>query len=139
MSIELLVLLAFLVLLPLIQSLLAAARPRDPLAEGAAQPVPDPNAGEVSRSPARPRPGPASAVLQLPEAASPTARGAESRAPRSAGPVEAEMPRSSTRRPVAVPGLRNRLDLGRAMVLMAILGPCRGANPHEWPEGPARP
>jgi hypothetical protein len=37
-----------------------------------------------------------------------------------------------------VVGPRNRLDLRRAIELMAILGPCRAINPYDWPERAAR-
>jgi hypothetical protein len=39
----------------------------------------------------------------------------------------------------AAVGLRARRDLRRAIVLVAMLGPCRANSPYDWPDQAARP
>lgn len=140
MSLELLLLLAVFVLLPLIQQLLRAARQRDRRAPERAERQP-------LRTPQPPAHAPlprTRAVPPLPETArhaasdAMTARGLTP-ARETAGPVTLALtPHRSTRRRTAVVGLRNLLDLRRAIVLMAILGPCRAINPYDWPERAGR-
>lgn len=138
MSLESLLLLAVFVLLPLIQQLLQEARRRDPR-------TPERGERPPVRSPQAPaRALPKLAIPPLPEMAPDATSDAmaahgHSSARETAAPVTLALPHHrSTRRRTAVVGLRNRLDLRRAIALTAILGPCRAVSPYEWAEGPRR-
>jgi hypothetical protein len=133
MSTELLLLLAFFVLLPLLQQLLRAARqPKERTPERAgAQAMQESQPQLPAHSPPPRAPvgaqRPATARYKLSEAM--TAReGAPARD--AAGPV-APVPttRRSARRRTAVADLRNPRGLRRAIVVMTILGPCRASRP----------
>jgi hypothetical protein len=133
MSLEALLLLALFILLPLIERLLRAARQSN-------ERTPD-------RVPAEPRP----ASRPPPAAPQPRAR-MDPRMPRtadappaSARPAVPRPPGLQLRAPAArrpAPGsrvvedLHAPLTLRRAVVLMTILGPCRGVAPHEWKGAP---
>jgi hypothetical protein len=139
-SLELLLLLAAFVLLPLIQQLLRAAQAREP-------PTPEPAEKRPPRPPVQAPPR-TLAVPPPPGAARDAASDAliaRGRTPalKTAGPVTPALTphRSARRRRAAALGLRNRLDLRRAIVRMAILGPCRAMSPYDWPEraGPSSP
>ena len=133
MSIEVLILLALFILLPLIERILRSAR--------------QPNAGTPDRAAQVPRP--ASRPSIRPPAPQPRPP-MEARVPRTAPPVFARpaVPRSpslqlaapAARRPARkgrlVEDLPNPLTLRRAVVLMTILGPCRSVAPHEWKGAP---
>jgi hypothetical protein len=141
-SLEFLILLAAFVLLPLIQQLLQAARQGAP-------PAPAPAPAEVPplRRPRTPRHArePADATLPLLEGAGQALRDAltahgPTPAGRTASPATLALAaHRGTRRLTAAPGLHGRLDLRRAIVLMAMLEPCRAVNPFEGPEGIGRP
>lgn len=132
MSIELLLLIAF-ILLPLIQRLLRAA------AERAAQGEPQQPAGPPPRGrrPATSRPALPSQVVSPPALILPPAAPAMSAAPSIAVPsraasrstLEAVIPMSTARRSVRQRGTMGRFlsphTLRGAFVLMTILGPCR--------------
>jgi hypothetical protein len=112
MSVEFFLLLAVFVLLPLIQRFLQAARERDartPPERTERLPEPTPAARPPTIPVLRPRPHVAEAPVML-----------------------APPQRRARRAPAA--GLSHRLDLRRAIVLMAILGPCRAHDPHDRPE-----
>jgi hypothetical protein len=130
-SIEFLLLIAF-ILLPLIQQLLRAARER-------AQGEPKQPAGPAPRARglALPGPTPPSQVALPPALAAPPAVPAKSPVPSMAVPSrttsrstrEAVIPVSTARRSVQQRGTLRRFlgphDLRGAIVLMTILGPCR--------------
>jgi hypothetical protein len=137
-SLETLLLLAVFVLLPLIQRLLEAARRRDPRPPG-----------RPGRRPVRTPPAPTQAlpkvpVRPLPDMAPDRTSGATtphgpSSARDTAALVTLVLPHHrSARRRTAVVDVRKRLDLRRAIVLTAILGPCRAVNPYAWSEGARR-
>ena len=138
MSLEFLLLLAVFVLLPLIQQLLRAARRRDPGAPERAErrPLRTPQAPTHALPKLAIPPLPDMAPDATPDAM--TAYGPSS-ARETAALVTLVLPRHrSTRRRTAVVDFSKRLDLRRAIVLTAILGPCRAVNPYDWPEGARR-
>ncbi|MGH9628011.1 MAG: hypothetical protein ACRD7E_06680 [Bryobacteraceae bacterium] len=140
MSIEQILLLVFFLVLPVVQYLLGAARQRDghrpEQAEGHSSPAHRPAMREPqpSRNPplprvqARPSP-PATAGHTLSDAIA-------AREPTPTREAVAPAPTAGRRaqRGAVVVGLRNRLDLRHAIVLMTIVGACRAKNPHDWPE-----
>ena len=135
MSVDALILLALFLVLPLIQQLIQATRQRN-------QRPPEP-AGR--QGPARARtPPPELAVPPLPDTTPHTASDAISAgdslpAPDAGGPVtRALTPHRTLGRRTTV-GLRTRRDLRRAIVLVAMLGPCRASQPYDWPEHARRP
>jgi hypothetical protein len=127
MSVETLILLAFFVLLPLLQRLLAQARERNrPTPQPAHRgPLPtSPPAARVPREPPVPIP-----PLPALEAAR---FGMHQAAPaREATPAPAALigPQGGLRG-VASAMLRTRLDLRRAVTAAAIIGPCRAVDPY---------
>jgi hypothetical protein len=128
LSLELLLLLAVVVLLPLIQQLLQAAQQRDPRTpEGAERPpLRKPQASTHVPPPAT------LAIPPRPEIApdAMTARG-HTPAQDAAGPLPFALTPHRIARRRSAADLRNRLDLRGAIVLMAILGPCRAINPYD--------
>ena len=135
MSYELLFLVAVVVLLPLIQIVVRAARQRDHRRSEDADALPFANQpakrGPAIDAPAVP-PFPATAGDSAPQAI--IAR--ESTAPRdAAGPRPVPTGRQGGRdQMAAVSNLGDRAGLRRAMVLTAILGPCRAHDPHDRSE-----
>lgn len=129
MSVELLVLLAVFVLLPLVQRLLAGAAERGAGAQGKPMTRPELRAGEAPRPPeARPSPF---ALSPMPPAVPHEAVGATIQAVGAAGAAQPSvMPRRNARERHPVSGRLDRVGLRRAMVLMAIFGPCRAISPH---------
>ena len=136
MSFEALVLLVLFLVLPLIQQLIQATRQRNQL-------PPEPAGGQLPGTLAR-TPPPALAVPPLPDTTPPTASDAIS----AGGHVPAQegggavtlaptLHRAMGRGTTA--GLRTRRDLRRAIVLAAMLGPCRASHPYDWPEHVGRP
>jgi hypothetical protein len=129
MSVETLVLLALFIALPLIQQLIRATRQRN-------HRLTEPNeirpAGTLARTPP-----PELTVPPLPDPAP--------SAPSDAMPASAPVPAPLAGRPVsgvvaphptmdqrAAVGLRTRRDLRRAIVLVALLGPCRASSPYRY-------
>ena len=137
MSPEILLLLFFFVVLPLLQQLLQYARQQRAPQRGAGPPS---TGGERATMEPRPR---AQQHREPPEIAGHELSDAVSRQ-RSAPPDAARsaMPkppaRQSPRRRIAVGGLHSRAGLGRGIVLMTILGPCRANDRYEWPERAGR-
>ena len=139
MSRELLVLLAVFVLLPLMQRLLGVARQRQAHTPERAdrQPQTTPQPAQAPRPAARAVP-PLTDTLPQSTSDVTTASGRTSTRD-AAGPAPlAVVPRRRTRRHPEVVGLRNRLDLRRAIVLTTILGPCRATTPYDGPERAGR-
>jgi hypothetical protein len=135
-SVEALVLLALFMVLPLIQQLIQATRQRN---QRPAEPAGRQSPGTLVHTP----PPPELAVPPLPDTTPHTASDAISgggRMPASdagGGVTLAPTPhRTMGRRTTA--GLRTRRDLRRAIVLVAMLGPCRASRPYDWPERAAR-
>jgi hypothetical protein len=126
-SLELILLLFFFVLLPVIRQLLQAAKERS---------ARTPEGSESQPLPAPPGDAPLPwTVPSLAETAPHPAFGALSRVAYDAEPVRrAPTPHSGTQRRRRVVGLRNHSELRNAMVLMAILGPCRAISPYDWTE-----
>jgi hypothetical protein len=128
MSVETLILLAFFVLVPLLQRLLAHARERN-------QPTPQP----AQRAPS-PAPRPEAPVPRVPAPPIPPLPALEADRfdnHRSASARQAVTPATAAsngprrgRRPVASVILGTRLDLRRAVAAAAILGPCRAVDPY---------
>jgi hypothetical protein len=135
-SVEALVLVALFIVLPLIQPLIRATRQRNQRPPG---PVGRPSPGTLARTPPPPEP----AVPPQPDTTPHTASDAIStggRMPPDAGRAVTLAPtphRTMGRRTTA--GLRTRRDLRRAIVLVAMLGPCRASHPYDWPERAGRP
>jgi hypothetical protein len=123
MSIEQIVLLLFLVVLPLVQYLIRQARERMQLGGQDEEDLPP----LTSLPPMREQRVPAinqehrtpSEVISL--AGTPAGKPADKRSGRPA-------PRKA-----AVLDRRKAFDLRRAIVLMTVVGPCRAASPHDWP------
>jgi hypothetical protein len=137
MSVELLVLVALFIVLPLIQQLIRAPRQQN-------QRFPEPAERRPPGALAR-TPPPELAVPPLPDTtphAASDATPASARVPaptQAGGPVTIALtPRRTVGQRTAV-GLRTRRDLGRAIVLVAMLGPCRASRPYDWPEQAGRP
>lgn len=125
MSIEQILLLAFFFLvLPLVQHLLRAARQRagDEPAQAEGQPP------SARRPPMREQQAPPATVHRTMSDAM--------TAPERKPALDADRPvappiRRSARRGTAVVGLRDPLDLRRAIVLMTVLEPCRAIDPYD--------
>jgi hypothetical protein len=131
MSVEALILVALLIMLPLIQQVIRATRERN-------QHFPAP-AERRSPGPVARTPPPELAVSPLP--ATSDAMPASVLAPERQGGEPLTIPLKSKRameEQTAV-GLRARRDLRRAIVLVAMLGPCRANSPYDWPDQAARP
>ena len=130
MSYELLFLVAVVVLLPLIQIVVRAARQRDHRRSEDADALP------FANQPAKRGPAIDAALPPFPATAGDSAPQAviagESTAPRdAAGPRPVPTGRQGGRdQMAAVSNLGDRAGLRRAMVLTAILGPCRAHDPH---------
>jgi len=125
MSVESWILLALFVLLPLIERLVLAARRRRERATAER-----PEAG-VERPPlmvpeARPQP----VVMPLPPAA-PARPKPVTATPRLRAPPRPSVVAARAR--AASPGSPYRRDLRRAMVMAAVLGPCRALSPYDGP------
>jgi hypothetical protein len=128
MSVETLILVAFFVLVPLLQRLLARARERN-------QPPSQP----AQRAPwSTPRPeAPVPRVPTPPIPSLPALEPDQFDMYRSAAAREAVTPATAAsnglrrgRRPVGSVILGTRLDLRRGIAAAAILGPCRAADPY---------
>jgi hypothetical protein len=136
MSVELLVLVALFIVLPLIQQLIRAPRQQS-------QRFPEPAERRPPRTLAR-TPPPELAVPPLqdttPHATSDAMpASAPALALHASGPVTIALtPHRTVGQRTAV-GLRTRRDLRRAIVLVAMLGPCRASRPYDWPEQAGRP
>ena len=121
MSFEQLLLIAFFVVLPLIQFVMRLLR--------------EPH--ELPKQPGSPRPpAPRLPTQELPPAAEDHARFeaaalSERKPARKSDRSEVPAIRPSARRGPAIVGLRDRLDLRRAIVLMTVIGPCRAVDPHD--------
>ena len=135
MSPEFLLLIFFFVLLPLAQQLFQYVRQRSPTGRNADLPA---TAGEPAGV-GPPSEGRRLSDLEGPKPTGTARHGAVLQEP-PASPKAARMAiRESTARQrlhphVALKGLRGRAGLGRGIVLMAILGPCRANDRYEWPE-----
>lgn len=144
MSLETVLLLAFFILLPLIERLVRSARQRNkgtavrpggrpPSAAPTAIPGPQPPGdGQPRHPPLVVPPLPASAR----QAVSTTVAASVRSLAGDAGRRETSPPTAYERghhRPAAA-GLRSPLSLRRGIVLMTILEPCRATTPHEFPE-----
>ena len=123
MSVKTLILLALLIVLPLIQQLIRATRRRN-------QRLPEPTEMRPPTTLAGPPevtvPPLADATPQAPSDAVPSS--ARLAAPHAGGRVTITRHRTMGQRSAA--GLRIRPDLRRAIVLVAILGPCRANSPY---------
>ena len=135
MSPELLLLLVVFVLLPLIQQLLRVLAQRQQRAPDRRTEQPAPGGQPEQESAVRTPLGRGSAGPRVPGTARHQLAG--SAAHKFTVPLEAAaqtMPdppvRPSSRRHVAVAGLRNSPGLRRSIVLMTILGPCRAIDPY---------
>lgn len=130
MSIELVLLIVAFLLLPLVQFLVRAARagqearPASPAGPQSSASVPP----SREQQPLVPEDRTLTDVTAAPE---------RKPARNSDRPLK---PPSRLRRPpgTAVVGLRDAIDLRRAIVLRTVLGPCRASRPPDWPEGAAR-
>jgi hypothetical protein len=136
MSVEALVLLALFIVLPLIQQLIRATRQRN-------QRFPEPAERRPPRTLVRTSP-PELAVPLLPDTTSHAASdamlaSAPVPAPHVGGPVTIALTPHRTMGQRTAVGLRTRRDLRRAIVLVAMLGPCRASSPYDWPEQAGRP
>ncbi|RPI52821.1 MAG: hypothetical protein EHM55_15555 [Acidobacteria bacterium] len=139
MSVEALVLLALFIVLSLIQQLTQVTRQRN-------QHPPEPAERQSPGAPqplARTPPLPGLAGPPLPDT-TPHAASDEMAAPGrmrsrdTGGPATLVLTPHRTRGRRAAEGLRTGRDLRRAIVLMAMLGPCRASSPYEWPERAGR-
>jgi hypothetical protein len=136
-SVEALVLLALFIVLPLIQQLIQATRQRN-------QRPPEPAGRQGPGTLARTPPPPELAVPPLPDTTPHTASDAISAGGRIPAPdggggvTRAPTPHRTMGRGTTA-GLRTRRDLRRAIVLVAMLGPCRASHPYDWPEHAGRP
>ena len=124
MSVETLVLLALFIMLPLIQQLIRATRQRN-------QRLPEPTEMRrpttPSRTPVVTVPPLVDATPHAPSDAVPPS--APLAAPHSGGRVTIMPPPHRTMGQRSAADLRIRPDLRRAIVLVAILGPCRANSP----------
>jgi hypothetical protein len=131
MSVEALILLALFVVLPMIQQLIRATRDRN---QSSPQTAERQSPGTLARTPA-----PELAAPPLPDPTLDAAYDAllasdHVPAPHTGRPVTlAPTPRRTTGQHTAV-GLRSRRDLRRAIVVAAILAPCRASSPYHSPE-----
>jgi hypothetical protein len=128
MSVETLILLAFFVLLPLLQQLLAQARERNRPTPQPADLGPLPTPPPAARVPREPPP---------PIPPLPALEGDRFDMHQAAPAREAVTPATSAssgprrgRRRVVSAVLRTRLDLRRAITAATILGPCRALDPY---------
>jgi hypothetical protein len=136
-SVEALVLLALFIVLPLIQQLIQATRQRN---QRPPEPAGRQGPGRLARTP----PPPELAVPPLPDTTPHTASDAISvggriSAPAGGGAVTLAPTPHRTMGRGTTAGLRTRRDLRRAIVLVAMLGPCRASHPYDWPEHVGRP
>jgi hypothetical protein len=130
MSVEMLVLVALFIVLPLIQQVIRATRQRnEPVSEQAERQSSGMLAPTPPSEPAVP-PLPATTTHSASDAR--TAAGDQPAADRGARVGLAPRADRNTGQSTAM-GLRTRRDLRSAIVLMAMLGPCRATNPHDWP------
>jgi hypothetical protein len=127
MSLEQVLLLAFLVALPLFHYLTRLARQRNEL----------PNQAE-GLPPSAHRPPVQEQQPPLPRSARRTASGAMTAPAQETDALMNSTAGRSARRGRAVVGLGNRFDLPRAIVLMTLIGPCRAMDPYEWPQSGGR-
>jgi hypothetical protein len=136
MSVETLILLALLIVLPLIQQVIRATRERS---QHFPAPVERRSRGTLPRTPP-----PELAVPPLPDTkpqATSDAMPASVLAParHGGGPLTIALRPQRTMEQQTAAGLRTRRDLRRAIVLVATLGPCRANSPYDWPDQAARP
>jgi hypothetical protein len=129
MSLEALLLLAFFILLPLIERMLRARRP-DGGAEGAATEVPRPSSPPGIRVPTPRRQPPVDAAPPRTAAAAPVSVRPVGRTPPRVA-LSAPGARRAKRRAMLQADLHAPLSLRRAIVLMTILEPCRSLAPHD--------
>ena len=143
MSVESLVLIAVVFLLPLIQFVVRAVREAD--RRVTMQPeLPPPATNQSAKQQARPR-GPergAPAVPPLPAEfrhTSPDRKATHKRRPMRDETSQAATSRQtagrSVRRPLSAMRVNSRSGLRRAIVLLTILGPCRANDPYARSEG----
>jgi hypothetical protein len=130
MSLETLLLLAFFILLPLIERLLRAARQPDGGAEGTAGEVPRPSSRPEIRVPMPRRQPPVDAAPPPTAEAAPVSVRAAGQTPPQVA-LGTPGARRATRRAMLQADLRAPLSLRRAIVLMTILEPCRSLAPHD--------
>jgi hypothetical protein len=134
MSVETLILVALLIMLPLIQQLIRATRERSQHSPAPAER----RSGTVARTTP-----PELVVPPLPDRKPPVASDAPASALAPArqggGPPTIALKPQRTMEQQAAVGLRARRDLRRAIVLVAMLGPCRANSPCDWPDQAARP
>lgn len=130
MSTEQILLIVALLVVPLIQSILRAARKEHGDKPTQAESLPS----SAHRPPMRElQPPPATEDRIVSHAMTTPERKPAQDADRQVVPPI----RRSTRRGTAVIGLRDPLDLRRAIVLMTFIGPCRATratSPHDWPD-----
>jgi hypothetical protein len=135
MSVETLILVALLIVLPLIQQVIRATRERS---QHFPAPAERRSPGTVARTPP-----PELAVPPLPDTKPPVASDAPASAlppaRQGGGPLTIALKPQRTMEQQAAVGLRARRDLRRAIVLVAMLGPCRANSPYDWPDQAARP
>ena len=117
MSLEQVLLIAFLVVLPLIQYVMELVRKRNKLLE------------QVGLPPSARRPPMREQELALSQNARPAASGVEYTNTR-VGPAADR----SAQRSAAVTVVGNPFDPRRAIVLLTLIGPCRAVSPHGWPD-----
>ena len=135
MSPEALLLLALFILLPLIERMLRSARQPGESTPDSAPEVP----GPASRPSIRPSAPQSRSPLdaRAPRTADARPISARPAAPRPPGlQLAAPAARRPARRGRVVEDLHDPVALRRAVVLTAVLGPCRGVAPHEWTGAP---
>ena len=118
MSLEQVLLIVFLVVLPLIQYVMQLARKRNKSPEQA-----------KGLPPQVKRPAVQEQQPVLPQNARPAASGMKYTNKRVAPAAD-----WSAQRSAAVTGLGDPFDPRRAIVLLTLFGPCRAASPHGWPD-----
>jgi hypothetical protein len=130
MSLEQVLLIVFIVVLPLIQYLMRMSRQRNELPEPAESLPPS-----AHQPPMRELQPPATTEDRTLSEAVITA---ERKPARNAGAPVALRIRRSARRGTAAVGLHDPLDLRRAIVLMTVLESCRAIHPHDGPDRAGR-
>jgi hypothetical protein len=118
MSLDQVLLIAFLVVLPLVQHIVGLIRKQNKLPERAGPPI-------ERRPPTQeqqPQPPHTARRIAIREAA----------AAAPALPVEWDASLKARRHTGA--NSKNAFDLRRAIVLMSLVGPCRAERPHDWPD-----
>jgi hypothetical protein len=135
MSLEVLLLLILFIIVPLVQQWVRAAQARarqtatPPIGSPGAQSVKVPPSSGVSRPSA---PAVLRTAAQAPRGPQATRMRQRTTIPPSDTRTPS-IPPQRTRAHHALMDLRDPSALRRAVVLMAILAPCRAARPHRWP------